>query len=107
MKNILYISAVLLLLTACVKTPVVVGEVSPPIDSDSVQIFYPERPGCNFETIAHLRIEGGVYSLSSLFKVMRTQAAEIGATGVYVLFAQELDIKEYVGSAKAIRCLSE
>jgi hypothetical protein len=37
---------------------------------------------------------------------MQKQAAMVGANGLYVLHTQQLDVKEYLGTAKAIRCLS-
>jgi hypothetical protein len=36
---------------------------------------------------------------------MRQHAARVGASGLYVLQTQQLEIKEYLGTARAIRCL--
>ncbi|MCH8104123.1 MAG: hypothetical protein IIC58_01255 [Proteobacteria bacterium] len=92
------------LLIGCVLPITVVGPVGARIDSSEVVIYYPQRPDCNFETVGYILIEGGYYSLKSLFGEMRLQAASVGADAVYVLHTLRLDIKEYVGSAKAIRC---
>lgn len=107
MKNPLILILVLscLGLGGCAQPALVVGQTSAIIDSGDVVIYYAERPRCNFETIAHLRAIGGYYSLDSMFRNMRRQAAELGATGLYVLHTQQLALKEYLGTAKAIRCL--
>ena len=92
------------LLNGCVQPITVIGPVGEPVDSSEVVIYYPQRPECNFETIGYISIGGGYYSLESLFREMRMQAASLGADAIYVLHTQRLDIKEYIGSAKAIRC---
>jgi len=93
------------LLNACSQPPLVVGQSSAPIAVEDVVVYYVERPRCDFETIAHLQATGGYYSLESMFRNLRRQAAELGASGLYVLQTQQLDVKEYLGTAKAIRCL--
>ncbi len=93
------------LVIGCAEPALVVGQPATIIDSEDVVIYYTERPNCNFETIAHIRVTGGYYSLESMFAKMRRQAAMVGANGLYVLHTQQLDIKEYLGTAKAIRCL--
>ena len=57
------------------------------------------------ETIAWMQAEGGYISLNSMLEKMRDQAAELGASGLYVLQTQRSEMKEFGGSAKAIRCL--
>jgi hypothetical protein len=93
-----------LLITGCAHPVTVIGQVGPDVDIDRVNIYYPDRPKCNFDTIAHIRIEGGYYRLSSLIEKMRSQAASVGADAVYITQTDRLDIKEYTGVAKAIRC---
>lgn len=106
MKKILTIILSGLTLAACSQTILVVGQPSAAIQSEDVVIYYPERPACNFETVAHIDIEGGYFSLESMFENMREEAANLGASGLYVLQTQRLPLKEYLGTAKAIRCLS-
>lgn len=93
-----------LLTTACARPITIVGQVEESVDIDSVDIYYPHLPKCNFETVAYIRVEGGIYSLSGLIEHMRSQAADVGASAVYIMHTQRLDIKEYTGVAKAIRC---
>ena len=93
------------LLSGCLQPALVVGPKRAPLASEDVVIYYIERPRCSFETIAHIRAEGGFYSLEGMMTSMRRQAAEIGASGLYVLQMQRSDLKGYRGSAKAIRCL--
>jgi hypothetical protein len=104
-----YLKPVLILfsgvLFGCVEPALVVGNRGEPIAAEAVAVYYIDRPQCHFETIAHLRVTGGYYSLESMFSNMRKQAAELGANGVYVLYTQQSNIKEYFGTAKAIRCL--
>ncbi len=104
LKTIVLVT-ILIFINACAHPVLVVGKTSESIEPDSVQLFYTQRPGCEFETVGYLRIEGGSYSLSSLFKRMQNQAAELGANGVYVIETRRLDILEYIGTARAIRCL--
>ena len=93
------------LVIGCAEPALVIGQPAAIIDSEDVVIYYTERPQCNFETIAYLRVTGGYFSLDSMFRKMRRQAAKVGANGLYVLHTQQLDVKEYLGTAKAIRCL--
>lgn len=95
------------LVMGCASPIVLVGEQREAIDIEQVGIFYAQRPACEFETIGYLRIEGGYYSLAGLLGRMRQQAADIGAEGVYVLETRRLDVSEYIGTAKAIRCLTD
>ena len=93
------------ILIGCAHPVAMVGPAGKSVDASKVVIYYPQRPDCNFETIGYILVEGGYYSLQSLFRRMRLQAASVGADAIYVLFTQRLDIKEYIGSARAIRCL--
>ena len=103
---IITILVVLSLLTGACSHPVlIVGKTTESIELDKVELFYAEKPGCEFETVGYLRIEGGSYSLASLFRRMQKQAAGIGADGVYVIETRRLGIFEYIGTARAIRCL--
>ena len=91
-------------LTACVYTAVV-SQPGPAINSEEVTVYFIERPSCDFETIAHIKVTGGYFTLKSMVGGMRQRAAMVGADGLYVLQTQQLAIKEYLGTAKAIRCL--
>ncbi len=93
------------LLSGCVQPPLMVGKAGPAVSPEQVVVYFPDRPRCNFETLAHIQINGGYLSLESMFRKMRMQAAAIGADGLYVLHTQRMEIREYLGNAKAIRCL--
>lgn len=99
--TILIISAATL--SGCVNTTVV-GKPEAGVAAEEVAIYYIDRPRCDFETIAHIRVSGGFFTLDSMLKSMRREAAKVGANGLYVLQTQQLDLKEYLGTAKAIRC---
>ncbi|MCP4387531.1 MAG: hypothetical protein GY802_04490 [Gammaproteobacteria bacterium] len=94
-----------LLLSGCVEPSIVVGQPTTAVDSEAVSIYYIERPRCNFETIAHINVTGGYFSLQAMLRNMRREAAQVGASGLYVLQTQQLLTKEFLGTAKAIRCL--
>ncbi len=94
-----------LLLSGCVEPSLVVGQPGPSLASEEVSIYYIERPRCNFQTIAHIKVTGGYFSLDAMLRNMRREAAQVGASGLYVLHSQQLDTKEFLGTAKAIRCL--
>ena len=97
--------AFLYLLPGCTLPPLMVAPAGPAVPPEQVVIYFPERPRCDFETLAHLQVKGNYLSLESMFRKMRQQAAEIGADGLYVLHTRRMDISEYLGNAKAIRCL--
>lgn len=103
--KIVYLLLCAFLLCACVEPSVVVGQPGPALATEEVDIYYVERPRCNFETVAHIRVNGGYFSLDSMFRNMRREAAELGAGGLYVLETRMLNTREYIGTAKAIRCL--
>ncbi len=95
----------LCLLASCAQPPLLLSRPGDAVDAERVKIYYPDRPRCDFQTLAYLQVSGGYTSLESMFKKMRQQAAEIGADGLYVVHTQRMDLLEYVGTAKAIRCL--
>jgi len=92
-------------LFGCAEKAVLVGRPGPAVAAEEVVTYYIDRPPCNFETVAHIRISGGYFSLESMLKNMRRQAAELGASGLFVLQTRQLEIREFLGTAKAIRCL--
>ena len=105
--RIFYTNAILLIvLTGCVQPILLVGEKTEPLQADKVSIYYAQRPDCEYEIICYLRINGGYYSQSALFRTMQSKAAEVGADGVFIHETRRLDILEYIGSASAIRCIS-
>ena len=93
-------------LGGCAHPPMMLGQPRAELVSEDVVVYFIDRPQCNFETVAYLQVDGGYFSLNSLLERMRQQAAEIGASGLYVLHTQRSELKDYRGSAKAIRCLS-
>jgi len=108
MKNrliftMLFIGAVL---GGCAESTLLVGQPGAAIAGEDVVLYYIERPRCNFETVAHIRVSGGYFTLESMFRNMRREAAQLGAGGLYVLETRMLNTREYLGTAKAIRCLS-
>ena len=103
--RILTLSIMVWLLTGCMNPSVVIGQPRDSIDSETVQVFYYNYPSCEFETIAHIQVYG-YYSLASMLNNMRREAADLGANGLYLLHTQQLGIKEYLGTAKAIHCTS-
>lgn len=107
MKKFLILALMLsnCLLSGCVESTLVVGQPGTAIKSEEVTVYYIDRPSCKFETIALIKVSGGYYSLDTIVEGMRQQAASVGANGLYVLQTQQLEIKEYLGTAKAIRCL--
>ncbi|MDJ0776239.1 MAG: hypothetical protein QNJ85_00150 [Gammaproteobacteria bacterium] len=94
-----------LVLAACVQPPVVIGRPGNALDPNEVSIFYTQRPTCRFETVAELSASGYL-SLQSMFSNLRRDAAALGADGVFVVYTQQTEMKEFLGTAKAIRCLS-
>ncbi len=85
---------------------ILTGVKTKSIHPDKVRLYFARRPQCSYDTVGYLRINGGYYSRSSLFRAMQRQAAKVGADGVYVQDIRQLDILEFVGTATAIRCSS-
>ena len=104
MKTLL-LSILVCLLSACMNPSVIVGQPRDSIESETVKVFYYNYPSCDFETIAHIQVYG-YFSLASMLDNMRREAAELGANGLYLQHTQQLGVKEYLGTAKAIHCLS-
>lgn len=104
--RILSIALLMLAGYGCADPALVVGPPRAAVASEDVVVYFIDRPRCNFETLAHIRVQGGYLSLQSMVDKMRKQAAEVGAGGVYVLQTQQSSLKEFRGSAKAIRCLA-
>ena len=93
--------------SGCSSKPFVVGQPREAVTVEEVTVFYAERPACEFETIAHLKMENPYYSLQSLVLAMRLQAAELGAEVLYVEQTRRLPGREYVGTGRAISCVDQ
>ena len=93
-------------LVACTPPIVLTGMKTEPVHPDKVQLYFTEAPDCEYEKVGYLSVKGGYYSQASLFRAMQREAAKVGATGVYVQEARQLDILEFIGTATAIRCSS-
>ncbi len=93
-----------ILVSGCVQPPLIVGQQRAPIAPEDVVVYFIDRPTCNFETVAWLQVEGGYLSVNSMLAKMRSDAAGLGASGLYVLQTQRSEMKEFSGSARAIRC---
>ncbi len=94
------------LLAGCASEPFVTGRVGEPVSAESVVIYYINKPDCDYETIAYLVMERPLYSRQALADALRNQAAELGASAVYIEQTQRLPGREYVGTARAIRCIT-
>lgn len=104
--RLLSIALMMLFGHGCADPALVVGPPRTAVASEDVTVYFIDRPRCNFETLAHIRVQGGYLSLQSMVDKMRKQAAEVGASGVYVMQTQQSSLKDFRGSAKAIRCLA-
>lgn len=93
------------LLGGCAGASVISGRPAAAVAPESVAIYYIHRPECNFETVAFIQRSGGYFSLQSLLDNMRREAAELGASGLYLLQAEQSELREFGGTARAIRCL--
>lgn len=107
MKKLFYLPVLFVLLhqASCNQGIVTYDGEGLEIEEDSVRVYYIDFPKCDYSVMGHIQVNGGVYTLDGLFDDFRSQAAEVGADGVVVINAQRMDIKQYYGSAKAIRCL--
>ncbi len=103
LKTMLLLSS--LLLAACMQPPLIVGTSGAAVDPEQVAVFYARRPACRFETVAELSASG-YFSLRSMFDNLRRDAAALGADAIYVVHTQQTEMKEFLGAAKAIRCLT-
>ncbi len=90
-SRIIFVLIFGLQMTACAHPITIVGQVEESVDVDSVDIYYPDLPKCNFDTVAYIRVEGGIYSLSGLIEHMRSQAADVGASAVFLMQTQDGD----------------
>ncbi len=98
---------VLLLLSGCASQPFIVGSPGEAVQTDSVVVYYAQRPVCEFETIAYLKMENPHLSLQSLVLGMRLEAAKLGADALYVEHTRRLPGRNYVGTGRAIRCTDQ
>jgi len=104
-SRVLILLAMSQLLSGCVETSVIAAQPGASLPSDVVRVYFIERPRCNFETIAHIRVSGGFVTLASMLRSMRKRAAKLGADGLYLRHTQQLNTREFLGTASAIRCL--
>lgn len=105
MRSNIYPLMLSLILAGCAQPALVTGRISAALNPDSVAIYYARQPACRFEIVAELSASGYV-SLASMFDRMRRDAAGLGANALHVVHTQQTEMKEFLGSARAIRCLA-
>ena len=105
MRTHVYCLMIALILAGCAQPALVTGRTAAALNPDSVEIYYARQPACRFEIVAELSASGYV-SLASMFARMRRDAAALGANALYVVHTQQTEMKEFLGSARAIRCLA-
>ena len=88
----------------CSSKPLVVGQPRDAVPVEEVAVYFAERPDCDIETVAHLKMENPYYSLQSLVLAMRLQAAELGAELLIVEQTRRMPGREYVGTGRAVNC---
>lgn len=103
----LFFNLLIFMLLACAEQPreiFVTGEVRPEIKPEQVRLYYTDRPSCNFDTVGYIN-ETLAYSRHEILYRFKQHAALVGAQAVIVISIQNLDGLEYLGTAKAIRCV--
>ncbi len=97
MKNSIVMAILLSIcsLSACVRSSLVVGQPGASINSEDVVVYFIDRPACNFETVTHISMNGGLFhtridgggnapagSQRWCYRIVRTADATIGDKGV-------------------------
>ncbi len=94
------------LVTACASDSAIIsGPVYPPLQRSEVAVYLNQPPGCEFAVIAHPQAKGGYLKRDSLITGFRQQAADLGANAVEIIDIQLIGSSEYMGSARALRCI--
>ena len=94
------------LVSACVSDSMIIsGPVYPPLERSEVVVYLGQAPGCEFAVVAHLQAQGGYLKRDSLITGFRQQAADVGANALQIIDIQRIGTSEYVGSARALRCI--
>ena len=102
----LLIYMIMLGLLACANnSTLVIGPVSDAVKSREVEIYYANNPACEYVVVALMEIPGHHYSRASLIEAFRVKAASLGATAIQISHMQKIGASEYLGSARAIRCV--
>ncbi len=100
----IYATTLLLLLTSCVSDTYKEEQITH-IGNKKLNVFYYTKPTCAYEVIGYIEVNGFYYTKSGVFQFMADEAKKMQADAVEIDYLDQLDIKEYVGLGKAIRCL--
>lgn len=105
MKRIVSSFIALFMLTACaIQDILVVGETMPATDPETIQVYLMDKPDCDFYVIANIQIPGDTHSRASLINSFKNTAARFGATMVQVTSIRKINVSEFMGTARALRC---
>lgn len=104
--NLSLVIILLLTLTSCARKDIlVIGEVYPEIEVDTVAVYLMDKPACDFNVIATIKIPGDIYSQSGLVNSFKSVAADLGAPIIQVTSSRKINVTEYMGTARALRCV--
>jgi len=104
LRELLFLSFVMLLVSCVNTSTVVTGSVSDAIDFNQVEVLYDTSPDCEFDVVAWIKIPGEYFSRASLIDGFRQKAAAVGAPFVQITYLQQTGATEFFGSARALRC---
>jgi hypothetical protein len=97
---------VTLTLSACGHQSALILQEAESIEDESrFRLFINRVPDCDFGTIAHLHSRGDYSSGDDLIEDFREEALELGANALSVEFIQRTDLNQYIGNARALRCM--
>ena len=94
----------LLLISSCSTIDVYRYKEMPEIDEADVIVYYGNYPSCEYSLIAQMEVSGSYFSKSAILSAFKQKAAALGANGVVVDYLTQSTMKEYSGTAEAIRC---
>ena len=96
------------LLSACAGTSVMqTAQPGPAVEPEQVRVSFAMREPCDFEVIGQIEIAGWYFRRESIVEAFREKAAGLGAHAVQIHYLQKRDISEFIGQARAIRCLDQ
>jgi hypothetical protein len=94
------------LISACVGNSVITtGTLGDEIDAEDVRVYFAYEAACEHEVIGIIEVNGLHFSRESITDRFRAKAAMLGANAVHINYLQKRDVGEFLGQARAIRCV--
>ena len=96
------------MLSACAgDSQILTGPELESVEVEQVRLVFGYPVQCDYDALAIFEISGGYFSRESIVEEFRELGADVGADVVQIQYLQKRNVGEFLGQARALRCIDQ